>query len=95
MRRGFYSAAPRKPAGIIPAPKVSLREVCGDAALYFPAGDAHALASQLERVLTDPALADELREKGRHRAAELTWNRCASATLDVLRTVALSGGIRR
>jgi len=26
MRRGFYSAAPRKPAGIIPAPEVSLRD---------------------------------------------------------------------
>jgi S1-C subfamily serine protease len=26
MRRGFYSAAPRKPAGIVPAPKVSLRD---------------------------------------------------------------------
>lgn len=75
-------------APVVASDAASVPEAGGDAAVYFRAGDAHALAAQLERVLTDRALAQQLREKGRVRAATMTWDRCADATLAVLRSAA-------
>ena len=39
-------------------------------ALTFPAGDAHALAGALDRLLGDPALADRLAQQGRAHALQ-------------------------
>ena len=75
-------------APVVASDAASIPEAGGDAALYFHAGDARALAAQLERVLTDNALAQQLREKGLERAAFMSWDRCASATLRVLRKTA-------
>ena len=72
-------------APVVASDAASVPEAGGDAALYFPAGDADALAAKLERVLVDPSLADEMRDKGRRRASTMSWDRCAAATLDVLR----------
>lgn len=78
-------------APVVASDAASVPEAGGDAAIYFPAGDAAALAARLERVLTDTAFADELRRLGKRRALETSWDRCAAATLDVLRnTVAIS-----
>ncbi len=75
-------------APVVASDAASIPEAGGDAAIYFPAGDARALASQLERVLLDRSFADSLREKGRARAATMTWARCADRTLEVLTAVA-------
>jgi len=75
-------------APVVGSDAASIPEAGGDAALYFPAGDARALAEQLERVLSDESLAQELREKGKRRAADMSWDRCAAATLAVLRNTA-------
>jgi glycosyltransferase involved in cell wall biosynthesis len=65
----------------------SLPEVAGDAALLVaPADDALALG--IRRVLTDPALAHDLRRRGQARAAEFTWERTAERTVAVYREVA-------
>ncbi len=45
-------------------------EVVGDAGLVVPPGDSQALASALERLLTDSALAERLRQVGPARARE-------------------------
>jgi glycosyltransferase involved in cell wall biosynthesis len=42
--------------------------------LYFSPGDATALATQLERVLSSPELARSLRENGRRRVSRLSWD---------------------
>lgn len=47
-----------------------LPELVGDAAILVPPNDASALARDIRRVLTDPALRDELRAAGPARAAE-------------------------
>jgi glycosyltransferase involved in cell wall biosynthesis len=60
----------------------SLPEVAGDAALLFDPRDEAALAAALARLLSDPALAQRLRERGLRRAAEFTWRRTARLTLD-------------
>jgi phosphatidylinositol alpha-mannosyltransferase len=51
------------------------REVVRDEreGLLVPPGDAHALASALERVLSDRALAARLGEAGRRRAGRYRW----------------------
>jgi len=54
--------------------------VAGDAALRFALDDSDDLARQLERVLGDPALADEMRRKAADRVrAEYNWDDIASA----------------
>ena len=65
----------------------SLPEVAGDAALLFDPHDTAALAAALRRVLEDPALADDLRVRGLARAAEFTWDACATGVLAVYERV--------
>jgi glycosyltransferase involved in cell wall biosynthesis len=65
----------------------SLPEVAGDAALLVDPTDVSEIAEALARVLTDPALAEDLRARGRARAAKFTWAATARATLDVYRHV--------
>ena len=59
----------------------SAREAAGDAALLVPPHDAQALATAIERVLTDETLARDLRHRGRIRAEQFTWEATARATL--------------
>jgi glycosyltransferase involved in cell wall biosynthesis len=60
----------------------SLPEVAGDAALLFDPHDVVAIASVLQRLLDEPALAGSLRARGLDRAREFTWERTARLTLD-------------
>jgi glycosyltransferase involved in cell wall biosynthesis len=53
----------------------SLPEVVGDAAVLVDPTDAESIADGLRRVLTDPALAASLVERGLARAAEFSWER--------------------
>ena len=61
----------------------SLPEIAGGAALAVNPDDAGALADAIERLLDDPTLGEQLRQKGLARAAAFTWERCARETLDV------------
>jgi glycosyltransferase involved in cell wall biosynthesis len=65
----------------------SLPEVAGDAALLFDPEDPRAIADALERLLSDREEATRLAERGRRRAAEYTWARCASGTAAVYERV--------
>ncbi len=53
----------------------SLPEVVGDAALLVDPLDAAAIAEAMRRVLTDPALQEDLRQRGLNRAGEFSWDR--------------------
>jgi glycosyltransferase involved in cell wall biosynthesis len=72
----------------------SLPEVGAAAASYFPAGDPAGLADRLADITSDDDVAEQLRLLGRARAAELTWERTASATVAAYREAlaALAGG---
>jgi glycosyltransferase involved in cell wall biosynthesis len=61
----------------------SHREVIGDAGLLVPASDSNALAEALHRVLSDDALAAELRRRGAAQVAPLTWERTADGIVDL------------
>lgn len=47
------------------------REIAADAALYFPPGDARALAVAIDQVAADPRLRDDLARRARARWKEL------------------------
>jgi glycosyltransferase involved in cell wall biosynthesis len=59
----------------------ALREVAGDAALLFDPEDPAAIASAIESILSDTALAARLRDVGLERSRRYTWERTARATL--------------
>ena len=63
------------------ANRSALPEVAGDAALVFDPEDTEAIRSAMERLLTDAGLADRLREAGRERAGQFTWERTAELTI--------------
>ena len=60
-------------------------EVVGDAALVANPNDPAAFGAGIARVLGDDALAADLRERGRLRAATFTWDRCAEDTVRAYR----------
>jgi glycosyltransferase involved in cell wall biosynthesis len=78
-------------AGAIP-------ETCGDAALRFDCDDAAALRAAIEAVVDDPARRQRMRDLGRHRAAEYTWERTARGLMAALAgegAASRTGGNRR
>jgi len=66
----------------------SVPEVCGDAALLVPPDDTSAVADAIGRALTDQALAQRLRDAGRARAQQFTWDTTARATRDAYEAAA-------
>jgi glycosyltransferase involved in cell wall biosynthesis len=66
----------------------SLPEVAGDAALLFEARSDEALAAALGRVLEEPILLRDLRERGFRRVTAFDWRRTIDATVEVYRRVA-------
>jgi glycosyltransferase involved in cell wall biosynthesis len=65
----------------------SLPELAGDAALLVDPIDVEAIATATARVLGNPGLASDMRERGLRRASTYTWERTACATLDVYKEV--------
>jgi glycosyltransferase involved in cell wall biosynthesis len=74
-------------APVITSNVSSLPEVVGDAALQIDPTDVAALAAAISRVLDQPALADELRARGRARSQRFTWTRAAQQTLAIYQDV--------
>jgi glycosyltransferase involved in cell wall biosynthesis len=71
---------------IVSTRNAPMPEFFGDAALYYPAGDASVLASRLAEALSQP---DDRREAvaalARKRVSEFTWQRTAESTVQELR----------
>jgi glycosyltransferase involved in cell wall biosynthesis len=65
-----------------------LREVAGDAALFFDPYSPHAMAEVVRQILCDATIRGFLIQRGRECAANFTWMRAAEQTLAVLRTAA-------
>jgi glycosyltransferase involved in cell wall biosynthesis len=65
----------------------SLPEVVGDAGLTVEPLDVRGFASALNRLLTDEALHQSCRERGRMRARQFTWERAARAHLELYQSL--------
>jgi len=66
----------------------SLPEVTGDAAVLVDPYDVESIADGIARVLSDPALREDMRMKGMARAREFSWERSVARTREIYREVA-------
>lgn len=69
----------------------SLGEIAGDAALTFDPEDVGEIARAVRRLLTDRALADDLRGRGFAHEKTFSWDRAASETYDYYQSILDSG----
>ena len=60
----------------------------GGAAVLVDPYDVESIADGIARVLSDPALREELRLKGIARAREFSWERSVSRTREIYQEVA-------
>lgn len=67
-------------------------EVAGDAAVLVDPYDPEDIAAGVRRVVTDEETRERLVRRGRRRAAEFTWERCARQTLALIERVGGEGG---
>lgn len=67
----------------------SLPEVAGEAAITHDADDVAGFAQSLQRVLTDPVLANSMTEKGYANVTRFSWEKTAKATLAVYHELAV------
>jgi glycosyltransferase involved in cell wall biosynthesis len=51
------------------------REICGDAALYFPHSSPAGLAQEVARIASNTSLRRAISDKGATRAEQFSWNR--------------------
>jgi glycosyltransferase involved in cell wall biosynthesis len=65
----------------------AVEEICADGALYFTNGDRRMIAETIDRLLDDHDLCDQLRTRGRARAAALSWDASARALGEIVRTI--------
>jgi glycosyltransferase involved in cell wall biosynthesis len=75
----------------------AMAEVAGDAAELVNPYDIGSIRRGLERICSDAAYRDHLRERGIERAAQFTWQEAARKTVDVYaaaKQVAASRGAR-
>ena len=75
---------------VIVSNAASLPEVCGDAALYCDPHSPQDMADKIERLMSDEALREDLKQKGLARAKTFSWDTCARETLAVLEQVLAS-----
>jgi glycosyltransferase involved in cell wall biosynthesis len=62
----------------------SMPEVAGEAAVYFDPKNTVEMKNMIKSVLMDRSLADRLKEKGKGRLKDFSWEKCAEQTLSVL-----------
>jgi hypothetical protein len=66
---------------VLASAAMSIPEVCGDGAALFPTGDDGALAAAIERVLQGGPEVERQRARGRARASQFSWARCAEGVV--------------
>jgi glycosyltransferase involved in cell wall biosynthesis len=69
----------------------ALPEVSGDAAILVGPNDRRALADAIQRVLTIPALSDDLRRRGLARARQFSWTDAAHTLREAYSRMLLTG----
>lgn len=77
--------AMRHGCAVVSSNATCLPEVYGDAAVYFDPARVSAIAEALSAVISDPEVAERLRERGHRRAAMYSWRFMAERTLDAYR----------
>ena len=73
---------------VVTANVSSLPEVMGDAAVLVDPYDVESIVDGIARILSNPALSEELRAKGITRAREFSWERSVARTREIYQEVA-------
>ena len=88
----FYEASPLPPleamscgCPVIASDIPALRERCDDAAIYCDPANPHSIADCMNQILSSPVLRAQLQAKGRERAQQFSWQKCAIETITILR----------
>lgn len=69
------------------------REICGNAALYFPVGDAATLAMRLEEIMNgSKSRRDRMISEGYKQSSQFSWERVAHEIMTLLHEVGNAGG---
>jgi glycosyltransferase involved in cell wall biosynthesis len=87
----FYEASPLPPVEamalgcpVVAADIPSLRERCGDAALYCDPADVGSMVRQVSRLVNDPDLWREQQQRGFQQAATYSWRTQVGTVLDTI-----------
>jgi glycosyltransferase involved in cell wall biosynthesis len=72
---------------VIAADIPAVREVCGDAALYFDPRSSNDLHRQMLAVLNDATLREDLRQRGFSQAARYDWDRSAAQVVEAMEAI--------
>lgn len=72
----------------------SLPEVCGDAVLYCDPYNPEDIAVQIKKLANNPALQEELKQRGLERAKQFSWEKCAWETFSTIQEVLDLGRIK-
>jgi glycosyltransferase involved in cell wall biosynthesis len=67
-----------------------MREVLGDAAIYFNPRDTRAMIAALEQLDTNPEMRRSLVAAGRQHASEFSWKQLASTTLQTYHNIQIN-----
>jgi glycosyltransferase involved in cell wall biosynthesis len=67
------------------------REICGDAALYFPCFSPEELAKRVVEIVSSPELAVKLRDRGATRSTAFSWNKHVEELVSLARSLAAQG----
>ena len=70
---------------VITSDTSSLKEIASDCAVLVDPEDTNSIRAGLERLISDNALQEELRKKGKKRAAEFTWERYFDTLIQTLK----------
>jgi glycosyltransferase involved in cell wall biosynthesis len=73
---------------VVAARRSSIPEVVGEGALLVEPSEPESVAQQIGSLMGDQATLDALRDRGRTRAAELTWTRTAEGIARAVRRAA-------
>jgi glycosyltransferase involved in cell wall biosynthesis len=74
---------------VVTSNTTSLPEVVGDAGIMVSPRNLDDVVEGMRRVLSDAAMAEKLRQAGKVRARQFSWERTAQETLDVYRRIAV------
>jgi glycosyltransferase involved in cell wall biosynthesis len=72
---------------VLSSDTAALREVAGDAALYFEPKSVQSIQQAMVRILSESGLRNDLRKKGEQRLMLFSWKKCAAQTLAVYEKV--------
>jgi glycosyltransferase involved in cell wall biosynthesis len=70
------------------------REICANAAQYFPARDANALAARLEALAADSSLLEDLARRGAIQVRNFVWEDHVTQLLALLRELSAGRAVR-